>query len=479
MSPQQKVQSPPPRPSPPRRLFEGGFWADGLPDGSAGPIHGEVRASRPPMTRGRSLTWNRDRPPAARSSRCLEAATPGAEVRSVARRTHSEPPQPRIADVFDDPFEPPPEERPWTPPTPQVRCAAGVTPSPPTSQAMYGDGLSAEKVARSLPWTSLPNVVPTSSSNSSKQLPAARFVRGRDRSRGSFAPPGSPSAPGCAPLLVRSSSRGIAAPRARSVLGADRGPAADRGLGGAASFLEGPPGRCQSEPPAPQRVAEVFDDPFEPPPQEAWLVAPPTLPLPNVHSSLRLVAEREVVSLVPSSQPTAHHPVHSNSQCMAAHYGSALPPTVSPVVACVAQSPEVPFPWGGRAPQQLDASTVDALKDSHTSTAAGFAGGSSAPWWLQQAFDVGLFGRGPPGQAWSGCGRLATGSPGFGSVRARSSERELPLGGAACWPPGFAAGRHYYGGGERREARDRAASEPPACALDDPFEPPPQVWCHV
>lgn len=167
------------------------------------------------VTRGRSLTWNRERP-STREGRAYR-------MDSMEARRHSEPPQPRVADVFDDPFEPPPQERQWTSQASQTRLdMAG--PPPPTMHGM----------ARSPQLTQFIEL----------QIQVPR--RGR---------------------ATRSRSP---APRSRSVLGQ----AIE-----SSSVASAAEARCQSEPPHPL-VAEVFDDPFEPPPQQErqWISQAEQLP---------------------------------------------------------------------------------------------------------------------------------------------------------------------------------------------------------
>lgn len=190
--------------------------------------------------RGRSTTWTTSRP-SMRQYASESASTD-------AKRGQSEPPQPRWADVFDDPFEPPPEEG-W-------QWENQVTPLPLFAVASSGHGCAPALETpppRPNPGPRCLNPLPTIVAG---RDPTPR--RGRARSRPKFSRTGasevSPSPFGATTATRASSLQG----RAETYIG-DLEPASPVG-----ELV-----RCHSEPPQ-LRWAEVFDDPFEPPPQEPW-----------------------------------------------------------------------------------------------------------------------------------------------------------------------------------------------------------------
>jgi hypothetical protein len=183
----------------------------------------------PNMTRARSLT---------RGDR--DASIDGGEG-----RCRSEPPQSRevFGGVFDDPFEPPPEENRWAGP-PLPLTSLGMSSFWPERSPLS----ASHSGASSTRTCSNPGGGSTPLLHGTTDVQVRRSSRSRERQGGCLAS-------GPAPDVHMSVNE--ARPRGRNL--------EPRFASSFRAELRDP--RSQSEPPLP-RAVDIFDDPFEPPPQE-------------------------------------------------------------------------------------------------------------------------------------------------------------------------------------------------------------------
>jgi hypothetical protein len=171
---------------------------------------------------------------------------PRPQTPQPAPRSRSEPPQPNAAEaeVFDDPFEPPPQI-PWGPAA-VTPAAAAVAPPGHSGACQLGTPAAAVTATR------------TEDGSAKEGWPCSR---GRAPSSGGRA---------------RSLSRRLPGPRdVRDASGGSRASEPPIGDGIGASGISGLPPRSRSEPPQQGPAVDPFDDPFEPPPQkEFWSTWP-------------------------------------------------------------------------------------------------------------------------------------------------------------------------------------------------------------
>jgi len=154
-------------------------------------------------------------------------------------RCTSEPPQNRWLDIFDDPFEPPPQEVKWD-----------VTGAPTDHALCEGDGISCSPI-------------PESSEHPVSPLPVTIFQRDVREHHSDVMNYESQLMTPPAKRRTKSTERiGRARSLTRSLDGAMR-------REGRAAWDDDGEQRCTSEPPNCRYIGS-FDDPFEPPPQNVW-----------------------------------------------------------------------------------------------------------------------------------------------------------------------------------------------------------------
>eukprot|EP00928_Gymnodinium_smaydae_P049962 TRINITY_DN3356_c0_g3_i1.p1 TRINITY_DN3356_c0_g3~~TRINITY_DN3356_c0_g3_i1.p1 ORF type:complete len:895 (-),score=198.54 TRINITY_DN3356_c0_g3_i1:95-2617(-) len=272
--------------------------------------------------RGRSLT---------RSPR--GGITRAGSNEAVEHRSSSEPPQPHVQEVFDDPFEPPPVLNPWQFSVVQPYAASSVSTRLSLASSSGGGSVDVE------PWKQVFSTLDLSmrSEISSTRAPSC------------YGPPR--HIPGAA--RARSLSRDAENQMIPTI------PVVD---------VEGAQ-RSHSQPPQQRMAVELFDNPFEPPPEEQrWPLSPSSgAPEHSRDAAAAAVFYSDVQALVPRAPPTTAAAFRSSSQTLLpaseqrGREGSAeaRPQSTPPALRLVEvfDDPYEPPPqdkcWGLHAPQQM------------------------------------------------------------------------------------------------------------------------------
>lgn len=349
----------------------------------------------------------------------LGTESPTLRSRSPEVRSHSEPPQHRAVEVFDDPFEPPPQESRW---------AAKQQPHHPCQQLR--DRGQDDWV---LPLPQLPTLAGLDSLG---PIVGGAPFEWRFSTDPSFVPPGMHGAGEPQPIYkpkrwsspVRHDESSVVSTRAPSCRG--RSPAAGhrarsltrhtaRSHEGAALRSHSPEFRSHSEPPQ-QRNIEVFDDPFEPPPQEVtWT---PTL---------RQAAAPEAANVSPAVFDCSAVPSEAGE--MPLQYPCASGPLLQPLVP-PASLPGFGFPVPYVATPAMFAGPWDdqffITHFKHPVLAAGDAQLATAHGVRRGAWPDTSFAEARGGNAAEACAHEGMGMPCFGRGRAPDQQPKNHTGGA-------------------------------------------------